>query len=239
MPITFVLLFALNAAAAEPAPAADARPAAIAVQPGQWQQHDVTFTYSGFTSKYSCDGLADKVKLLLKAVGARADARVTSYGCSEPFGRPTEFPRVRLQFATLAPAATAGAALPPRTELRSGAPVAAGGAKPVAPPNAYGRVIGREAPRIGTPAAAVAPPAGEAVPGRWQHVKLGRNTPRTLDPGDCELVEQFRDKVLPLFATRDIDDDTRCVPHQLSGTSVDLEVEVFTAPPAAGADARR
>jgi hypothetical protein len=235
MSIAVALLFSLNAAAADPALAAEARPEAAAVQPGQWQQHDVTFTYSGFTSKYSCDGLADKVKLLLRAVGARADARVTSYGCSEPFGRPTEFPRVRLQFATLAPAAPAAGATAPRTDLRAGAP---GATKPAAPPNAYGHVIGREAPRIGAPAAAVAPPAGEAVPGRWQRVKLSRNSPRSLDPGDCELVEQFRDKVLPLFATRDIDDDTRCVPHQVAGTSVDLEVEVFTAP-AAGADARR
>lgn len=236
MPIAFVLLFALNAAAAEPVLAADARPEAAAVQPGQWQQHDITFTYSGFTSKYSCDGLADKVKLLLKAVGARPDARVTSYGCSEPFGRPTEFPRVRLQFATLAPAVPAAGAAAPRADLRAGTAAVAAGAKPGAPPNAYGHVIGREAPRIGAPAAAA--PAGEVVAGRWQRVKLARNTPRSLDPGDCELVEQFRDKVLPLFATRDIDDDTRCVPHQVAGTSVDLEVEVFTAP-ASGADARR
>ncbi len=40
-----------------------------------WQKHEYTFAYLGFTSTYSCDGLADKLKILLIASGARKDSK--------------------------------------------------------------------------------------------------------------------------------------------------------------------
>ena len=42
---------------------------------GVWQKHEYSFAYMGFTSTYSCDGLADKIKLLLITAGARQDAK--------------------------------------------------------------------------------------------------------------------------------------------------------------------
>ena len=38
---------------------------------GVWVKHDVHFTYMGLTTFYSCDGLENKLKLLLRAAGAR------------------------------------------------------------------------------------------------------------------------------------------------------------------------
>ena len=87
-----------NPARAEAAPPAAAD--------GIWQKHELSFSYFGFTSTYSCDGLADKVKILLAAAGARADATVRAGNCASGFGRPDKFARVDLSFYSLAPSAT-------------------------------------------------------------------------------------------------------------------------------------
>ena len=63
----------------------------------------------GFTTTYSCDGLADKLRMLLLAAGARADVKSQPGACAAPFGRPDKFARADLTFSTLAPA-DAGAA---------------------------------------------------------------------------------------------------------------------------------
>lgn len=83
---------------------------APAAQPGQWQAQDLQFDYQGFTTHYSCDGLAERVRMVLLLLGARSDLQVTSLGCSAPPGHPDMFPSLRLQFATLQPGAPAGAA---------------------------------------------------------------------------------------------------------------------------------
>ncbi len=69
--------------------------------PGVWQKHEYTLAYDGFTSHYSCDGIADKVKLLLRAAGARDDVTVTG-SCSNPIGGPSRIAIARATFYTLA-----------------------------------------------------------------------------------------------------------------------------------------
>ena len=83
--------------------------AAPAAQPGQWQAQDLQFDYRGFTTHYSCDGLADRLRLVLSLLGARADLQVTSQACSALPGHPDLFPSLRLQFSTLHPATAPGA----------------------------------------------------------------------------------------------------------------------------------
>ena len=150
---------------------------------GVWEERDTNFQFQGFTTTYSCDGLADKLKILLIAAGARGDAKAISGACSSGFGRPDKFAQARLTFYTLAPAGTAEG-------------------------------------------------AGAPVHGVWRSVALADRSPRDLRLGDCELVEQFRDKVLPMFKTRNVESGMTCVPHQLSGSSIQLKFEVF-APQAA------
>ena len=77
---------------------------AAASAPGTWQSHKYTFQFLGFTSTYSCDGLADKLKVLLLAAGARADVKSQPGACASGFGRPDKFARADLTFYTLAPA---------------------------------------------------------------------------------------------------------------------------------------
>src|SRR5450631_4231761 len=75
---------------------------------GVWQKHELSFAYLGFTSTYSCDGLADKVKLLLIAAGARQDAKSRPGACASGFGRPDKFARADLTFYTLVPGNAGG-----------------------------------------------------------------------------------------------------------------------------------
>jgi hypothetical protein len=159
---------------------------AAAHEPGVWQKHQYSFAYMGFTSTYSCDGLADKLKLLLIAAGARHDVKSQAGACASGFGRPDKFARADLTFYTLAP---------------------------------------------GSPAATTAD--GKPVDGVWRAVSLADRSPRDLHTGDCELVEQFRNSVLPMFTTRNIDNHTTCVPHQESGSNISLRFESFAAPPGA------
>jgi hypothetical protein len=152
---------------------------------GTWQSQKYSFQFMGFTSTYSCDGLADKLKTLLLAAGARGDAKSRPGACASGFGRPDKFARADLTFATLAPAQ--------------------GDAAPDAKP----------------------------VNGVWRTVSFTSRSPRDLRVGDCELVDQFRSQVLPMFATRNIVNSTTCVPHQESGSSINLSFEVFAPLPAA------
>jgi hypothetical protein len=153
--------------------------------PGTWQSHKYSFQFMGFTSTYSCDGLADKLKTLLLAAGARGDAKSRPGACASGFGRPDKFARADLTFSTLSPAPGD----------------AASDAKP--------------------------------VNGVWRTVTFTSHSPRSLRIGDCEVVEQFRSQVLPMFTTRNVVENTTCVPHQESGSTINLTFEVFAPVPAA------
>lgn len=154
-----------------------------------WKKHQIDFTYMGFTTRYSCEGLRSRMRVLLEASGARPGFSVTSGACAAEPGRVTEFPRVRLVFET--------------------AQIPAPGSRD----------------------------AGEPVLAYWRPVTLARNQPRPLEAGDCELVEQFRDRVLPAFTTRRLDGDINCIPHQLSVSSFLLKFETLEGHP--GPDAAK
>jgi len=171
---------AARAATAAP-PAADA---ATGTLPGTWRSHEIEFEYVGFTSTYSCDGLQEKLELLLRRLGARPDAVVRTSGCFFGVGSPSKFVHASLKFASLQPAdATAGPAL--STDATS------------------------------------------SPTGSWNHIVLAPHQPHDLDAGDCELIEQFRDLILPLFATRSPRVHLQCVPHQESAGGFGLEFDVF------------
>ncbi len=46
-----------------------------------WKEQHLTFSYMGRTSRYSCDGLRDKVLAMLMDFGARRDLKITPMGC--------------------------------------------------------------------------------------------------------------------------------------------------------------
>jgi hypothetical protein len=52
-------------------------------QPAVWKEQHLTFFYVGRTARYSCQGLRDKVRLLLLELGARHDLKVSVQSCDE------------------------------------------------------------------------------------------------------------------------------------------------------------
>jgi hypothetical protein len=160
--------------------AAEAASAAGDPQPAVWTDKELTFIYQGFTTKYSCDGLRDKVRGVLLDLGAqKKDLKVQQLGCSSPTGRPDPFPGVRVKMKVLQPAS--------------------------------GTADDKQAP----------------VAAHWKPVDLKLRDSFTTDSGECELVEQIRHKIVPLFATRNVDLRTNCIPHQATATRPTLKLEVL------------
>ncbi len=65
------------------------------------------------------------------------------------------------------------------------------------------------------------------VSAHWKPVDLKLRDSVSIPSGECELVEQIRDKILPLFATRNVELQTDCIPHQASATQPSLKLEVL------------
>ena len=82
---------------------------------------------------------------------------------------------------------------------------------------------------------------GPAVPAHWKRVDLLTDYDNR-DPvdaaADCELIGQIKQKVLPLFATRNVDYSATCEQRQLVLGGTRLKAEVLVADPGAAAAAR-
>lgn len=139
-----------------------------------WQRHELDFTYTGFTSKYSCEGLEQKLKLLLKLAGARPDGDVRVV-CTSAIGGPQLNSTVLLKFNTLAP------------------------------------VAGDKA----------------AITAAWKDISWHAGSPRGLEAGDCELVDDFARRILPLFTTRGVENRMTCTPHDVDPAGFDLAFTVL------------
>ena len=67
----------------------------------------------------------------------------------------------------------------------------------------------------------------QLVGAHWHRVDLHLEKDPVWEAGDCELLEQVKQKILPLFSTRDVDFVSNCVPHQLSlGTRLSADLLV-------------
>ncbi len=183
--LALLLSFAPSSRAQAPA---DTAPPTWAI----WTPKELRYTYMGFTSHYSCDGLRDKMRSILLQLGARPDLTVREVPCSGVSGRPTEFPGVTVKMNVLAPwdAATANASATP-------------------------------------------------VPAHWKTVQISTDTDPLREAGDCELIEQVKSRVLPLFNARHVDYHSSCVPNQLQIGGTELKAEVLIADEQpAGADGK-
>ncbi len=70
-----------------------------------------------------------------------------------------------------------------------------------------------------------------AVEAGWQRVNVRVGTTGLDSAGQCELVEQMKQKILPLFSTRDVIFSPHCIPHQLTPSGSTLSVEVLKPAP--------
>ena len=152
-----------------------------------WVPKELHFDYRGFTTKYSCDGLQERMRDVLLKLGARPDLRVRGYGCTRLVG-PDPFAGVSIKMNVLQPAGKQG---------------------------------------------------GPAVPVHWQRVDLltGLYEHDPVDAAaDCELIGQIKQKILPLFATRNVDYRSTCEAHHLVPGGTRLKAEVLVADERTAAD---
>jgi hypothetical protein len=148
-----------------------------ATEPAHWVKKKLDFTYLGFTTHYSCQGLRDKVREVLLELGARrSDLNVHEIGCTRNLGRPEPAPSVGGTFYVLEPA-------PSSIE--------------------------------------------HPVEAAWQRVNVRVGTDSLDRAGQCELVDQVRHTILPLFSTRNVNFKQSCVPYQLTPGGTSLSVEVL------------
>ncbi len=85
--------------------------------------------------------------------------------------------------------------------------------------------------------------ADDTVAAKWverdlfPRKKIQQEAPQHITRGDCEVIERFVAKVLPLFSHETLQNLTRCVPNRLDGTIPNLREKVLVpqdepAPPA-------
>jgi hypothetical protein len=157
-----------------------------------WTPKQVRFVYLGFTAKFSCDGLADRVRSVLLLLGARKDLQVSPSSCSTPFGRPDPFPGVTIKMNVLEPA---------DSKASHGAGNGAGTGKP----------------------------PSDTVAAHWKLVDV--NAALARDPlwqaGQCELLEQIKQTILPQFSARNVEYRSTCVPNQLYLGATQLKAEML------------
>lgn len=180
-------LFLAIALAVSTATALAADPAS-GTQPAKWVSRDLNYTYQGFTTQYTCDGLRSSVVTLLRALGARrSDLDVQITPCAALGNGELSFsPGVRGTLSVLVPATP--------------------------------EEVSRGDPGI--------------VAAHWATVDLMHN--RDLvgrQNGQCELLEQSRRLLLPLFTTRNLHFSSNCVPHDTFVGGMTFKVDVLQADP--------
>lgn len=79
------------------------------------------------------------------------------------------------------------------------------------------------------PASGKAAQSGQrTVPAHWQPVDLKLTQVGDYNPsGECELMEQIKSRILPLFATRAIESKSDCIPYQATAGSPVLRLQVL------------
>ena len=74
----------------------------------------------------------------------------------------------------------------------------------------------------------------QQFPATWKRVDLSDDRRLDLQPGDCELMDDLKDKVLPKLGVKIVEEDVVCTPRQTSIRTPKLVVEALV--PVKGAD---
>jgi len=90
----------------QPAAPPGAAPTAVTGIPvaAVWREQHLDFFYMGRTSRYSCDGLRDKVRAMLLDLGARRDVKIAATGCEDSGRMRANSPAPSLNITFSAPA---------------------------------------------------------------------------------------------------------------------------------------
>jgi len=168
-----------------------------------WKVQEIYFSYFGLTTYYSCDGLRDKMRVILSQLGVRDDMVVTEGGC-ETFSGPSVMPSVRMLIAHPTEATETAIAAQTQSAERAAwlARMQRGTKKQFSdePFMAERRQVTLSSKdRLG-----------------------GRS-----DAGDCELLEQVARYLIPKLGGKVVQDRLGCVPHQGTIRNPSVAVEVL------------
>jgi len=171
-----------------------------------WIERDVQLHYMGFTSYYSCEGLRGQVRSILKELGARPGFKVTARNCINLTG-PEWSPIVRIV-----------AAFP----VEATPEVLAELERDASKRELVARVQGKSATE-----------ATAQFPARTKRVEFRSGGMSFLQDGDCELMEQMRDRVFGPLGVKVIDSSVHCSPRQVWLGAIRMTVDVLEPLPAA------
>ena len=196
-------------ATAAPASAADEASTVMAV----WVQKEVDFPYKGLTTYYTCDGIRDKVRTVLRHLGARPGFKVTVRSCVNDVGGSRSLGGVETMPWVYITAALPQPATP---ELLA----------ELAKPDPKAELIARATGKPSATAEATA-----QFPAKWRRVQfLGKPT-GPVQLGDCELMDEMAKVAFAQLGARVVEDLTSCVPRQVNPGSIRLTLEVLQPVP--------
>jgi len=69
----------------------------------------------------------------------------------------------------------------------------------------------------------------EIIPAKWEEVRVVGRLSRYLDPGDCELLEQFERQVLPLLHVQNVNKRIHCAPYHRQYNTMSLKMMALKA----------
>lgn len=174
-----------------------------------WVEQEAEFAYIGVTTFYSCNGIRDKVRQILRNVGAGRDSTVIVRGCIKQNG-PEVQPYVEIRVALPQPATPELLAKleTGRTERQKVARVQGAGSE--------------------------VDEASATFPARWSRVIFRETHNSVVKNGDCELMEHLVKHVFVPMGLRVAEDSTLdCGLREVSVFSVDLKLDVLKAVPQA------
>jgi hypothetical protein len=153
-----------------------------AVVQAVWKPQRMNFVYRGYSTLYSCRSLQQKLQKILTTVGARGGIELRTYSCDD------ESAIARFQIALTSPVEATPENVEQLTTFDTHDELVA-------------RVRGERL------ASAEDLPRFPAV---WKTISFARSREMRLSPGDCELVLQLRQHILPRMAVQIVNDQVRC-----------------------------
>ncbi|WP_153067448.1 hypothetical protein [Steroidobacter cummioxidans] len=147
-----------------------------------WKAQQVNFEYRGYSTIYNCRSLEDKLQMILRSVGAHDDLRLQSYVCDEQLNI------ARFQISMQSPVIASEETVRELTTRDSRDQLVA-------------RLNGQQLPGAADL---------ERFAAVWKTVSFAHDRHMRLERGDCELVQQLRQQILPRMSVQIVKDNVRC-----------------------------
>lgn len=157
-------------------------PADDAVVQAVWKPQRMNFVYRGYSTLYSCRSLQQKLEKILTTIGARDGIELRAYSCDD------ELAIARFQIALTSPVEATPENVQQLTTFDTHDEL-------VARVRGERLASAEDLPRF---------------PAQWKTISFARSRQMRLSPGDCELVLQLRQHILPRMAVQVVNDQVRC-----------------------------